>query len=144
MAPRFYSREWCEAVKQKGNSDEGYLSKTKGFTVKLMFILTNCPDGNDVKVIWDYNDGKMDYTYEEKKAPSNMRIGQERWDESISLTKNQADYDIFVKVQKGEMAAVQALGAKQWLLEGDMVKGMKFMRFNPLVTEIQKSIPCEY
>ena len=144
MAPRFYSREWCEAVKQKANSDEGYLGKTKGFTVKLMFIITDCPDGNDIKVIWDFNDGKMEYEYTEKKAPSDMRIGQERWDESISLTKNQTSYDTYVKIQKGETTPVAALGAKLWLLEGDLVKGMKYQRFNPLVSEIQKSIPCEY
>ena len=31
--------------------------------------------------------------YEEKKTPSDFRIGEEHWDDSISLMKNQASYD---------------------------------------------------
>ncbi len=144
MAPRFYSKEWCEAVKQKANSDEEYLKKTKGLTVKYMFIVTHCPDGNDIKVLWEYDKGKTRYEYTEKKAPSDMRIGQEPWNDSISLIKNQVAYDTFVKIQKGELTPIGALVNKLWALEGDLVKGMRFQPYNDAVNELQKSIPCEY
>lgn len=144
MAPRFSSKEWCEEVKEKSNSDKEYMEKIKGLTVKYMFVVTDCPNGNDTKIIWKYDNGKTDYEYSEKKAPSGMRIGQEKWDESISLIKNQVAYENFVRIRKGEMTPLQALAGKLWSLEGDLVKGMRFQSFNDVINDMQDSIPCEY
>ena len=144
MAPRFFSKEWCEAVAQKANSDEEYLHKAKGFTVKYIFIVTDTPDGTDVKVLWDYTDGKVKFTHEEKKKPSGFRIGEEPWDESISLLKNQASYDTLRKVRDKTMTGLAAIGTKLWKLEGDLVKGMKYQPYNALIAEIQAQTPCEY
>ena len=145
MAPRFYSKEWCEAVKQKANSDEEYLKKTKAFTTKYVFVVTDCPDGNDVKVLWEFDQGKVaKYEYTAKPAPSDMRIGQEHWDDSISLAKNQGSYDTMAKVQKKELTMLGALGAKLFKVEGDLVKGMSYMAYNVAFADVQASIPCEY
>ncbi|HJX70166.1 MAG TPA: hypothetical protein VJ441_03630 [Dehalococcoidia bacterium] len=145
MAPRFYSKEWVEAVKQKANSDPEYLKKTKGFTTKFLFVVTDCPDGNDVKCLWEYNQGKVTrYEYTTKKAPSDMRIGKEKWDESISLIKTQVSYAVFAKVQKREMTALGAIGAKLWNVEGDMIKAMAYQAYTTVITDLSATIPCEY
>lgn len=145
MAPRFFSKEWCEEVVRKANADEEYLHKTKGFTVKYMFVVTDTPDDTDVKVIWDYSDGKVTLAlYEEKKKPSGFRIGEEHWDESITLMKNQASYDTLRKVRDGTMTGLAAIGTKLWKIEGDLVKGMRYQPYNALIAEVQAQTPCEY
>lgn len=145
MAPRFYSKEWCEAFQKKVNSDKQYLEKMKGFTVKYLFVVTDCPDGKDVKVLWDYQDGKLaKFEYSEKQAPSDFRIGQEPWNDSISLMKNQASYETFKKIQKKELSGLAALGNKLWKMQGDLVKAMKYTANNAVIQEMQASVPCEY
>lgn len=145
MAPRFYSKEWVEAVKQAANSNEEYLKKTKGFTAKYLFIVTDCPDGNDVSVLWDMQEGKVaGAEYRAKPAPSDMRIGVEHWDESISLAKNQGSYDTFAKIQRKELTMLGALGAKLFKVEGDLVKGMAMMAYNVAFGDVQAALPCEY
>ncbi len=144
MAPKFYSKEWCEAVAKKANSDPEYLKKAKNFTVKYIFVITDCPDGNDVKVLWDYQQGKIaNWTWEAKKAPSSFRIGQEPWDESISLIKNQLSCTTMAKVLKKEVTGLGAIGAKLWKMQGDLVKGLKFQPYNALISDIQASVPWE-
>jgi len=145
MAPRFYSKEWCEEYKRKANSDQEFREKMKGFTQKYLFVVTDCPDGNDVKILWNYQDGELvDFEYTTKPAPSDMRIGQEHWDESISLMKNQASYETFVKIQKKEIAGLAALGAKLWKMEGNLPKAMKYMANNTIIQDMQASVPVEY
>lgn len=144
MAPRFFSKEWCEAVQKNANSDEEYLSKCKAFTVKYLFIVTDTPQGTDVRVIWDYNEGKVNFTHEEKPIPSGWRIGEEPFDESIALVKNQASYDTLAKVRDKSITGLAAIGTKLWRIEGDLVKGMKYQMYNGLIGEIQAQTPCEY
>ena len=146
MAPRFYSKEWCEAVRQLTLTNEEYLKKTKGFTSKYLFVVTDDPDGNDIKILWDFREGKLQHPveYTVKPAPSDMRIGQEHWDDSISLMKNQASYETFVKIQKKELTGLAALGNKLWRMEGDIVKAMRYTANNAIIQEMQASVPCEY
>lgn len=144
MSPRFFSKEWCAAVAKKADADGEYLSKTKGFTVKYLFVVTDTPDGTDVKVLWDYNQGRVKFTHEEKKIPSGWRIGEEPWNESISLMKNQASYNTLKKIRDKQMTGLSAIGTKLWKIEGDLVKGMKFQPYNALIAEVQAQTPCEY
>ena len=104
MAPKFFSKEWCEAVAKNANADEEYLAKAKGFTVKYLFIVTDTPQDTDIKVLWDYNEGKVNFTHEEKQKPSGFRIGEEAWNDSISLLKNQASYETLKKVYESLQA----------------------------------------
>ena len=73
--PRFYSKEWCEAYQQMANADTDWRAKMKGFTEKYLFVVTDDPDGNDIKILWDYQDGELvNVKYETKPAPSDFRL----------------------------------------------------------------------
>ena len=145
MAPRFYSKEWCEEVRKLTQTDEEYLKKTKGFTAKYLFIVTDDPDGNDIKVLWDFKEGKLqNVEWAAKPAPSDMRIGKEHWDESISLAKNEGSYDAFAKVRRGEMTVLGTMGAKLMKVEGDLIKGMSYMAYNVAFADLQNTIECTF
>jgi hypothetical protein len=142
---RFYSKEWAEKVRELTQTDEEYLKKTKGFTAKYLFVITDDPDGNDIKILWDFNQGKLqNVTYETAPAPSNFRVGKEHWDDSISMAKNEGAYETFAKVRRGEMTVLGTMGAKLMKVEGDLIKGMSMMAYNVAFAALQDSIPVYF
>ena len=145
MAPRFYSKEWLDAVVEKTKSDKEYINKTKGFTAGYLFIVTDCPDGNDVKVLMKFDKGTVvQYEYEAKPAPASFRMENEPWDESISNFRAQGSYDTYKKLQTKEINPMQALTGKLYKTEGNMVKAMQLMSGSMAFTDLQASIDCEY
>ncbi|MFC2009385.1 hypothetical protein ACFLT3_00465 [Chloroflexota bacterium] len=144
MAPRFYSKEWCEAVKQKANSAEDYLKKQVKMTAKMVFIVTDCPDGNDVKLMWIHDKGHVDYIWEAKPAPADFRRETEPWDESIGLSRTQGAYLTYQKIQKREMSLMQSMASKLYVTDGDMIKAMQFMPNMVAFADLQGAVECEY
>ena len=141
----FYSKEWADKVVELTNSDEEYQKKTKGYTAKFIFVVIDCPDGTDVKILWDFVQGKLvNMEYTKKPAPSDMRIGVEHWDDSISMAKNQGSYEAFAKVRRGEMTVLGTMGAKLMKVEGDLIKGMSMMAYNVAFAALQDQIPVNF
>jgi TusA-related sulfurtransferase len=74
MAPRFYSKEWLEAVIAKANSDKEYLKKAAKLTGAFLSVIADCPDGNDVKVWIKFDKGKVvDYEYKARQSTGDLR-----------------------------------------------------------------------
>jgi len=145
MAPRFYSKEWIEQLQQLTQTNEEYLNKTKGFTSKYIFVITDDPDSNDIKVKYEFEDGKMiNFEYDTAPSPSNFRIGQEHWDDSMSMAKNQGSYEAFAKVRRGEMTVLGTMGAKLMKVEGDLIKGMSMMAYNVAFGDLQNTFECTF
>jgi len=145
MAPRFYSKEWVEAVIAKTNSDKDYLKKAAKLTGAFLSIVTDCPDGNDVKLWIKFDKGKaVDYKHEAKPAPASFRMETEAWDESISIVRAQGNYDTFKKVQTKEMNPMQAMGSGLYKSEGNMAQLIRLMPYNKAFTDLQATVACEY
>ena len=110
-----------------------------------MFIVTDCPDGNDVRVLWDYNGGKIGrYEYDTKPAPADFRMDTQPWDESVSLFRVQGAYETYVKIQKREMSLMAAMAAKIYKWEGDMIKARAVMPYMVAAADLQATIECDY
>ncbi len=145
MAPRFYSKEWNDAVIEKTKTDKEYLKKTEKFTATYLFIVTDCPDGNDLKISLTFDKGKIvDHEYEAKPAPASFRMESEPWEPTISLVRAQGSYDTYKKLQTKELNPMQALMQKLYKSEGNMVKAMQLMSCSQAFTDLQASIDCEY
>lgn len=145
MAPRYMSKEWIDAVIEKANSDQNYLEKNKKFDATLWTVVTDCPDGNDVSIKYTYKKGAVTKCeYEAKPAPSDFRIGNSSWDESISLFRTQAPYDAWAKIQKKEMNVMTAMNQKLYVVEGDMVKSIAVLANVTAFADVMATVPCEY
>ena len=145
MAPKFYSKEWVDACIEKTNTDKDYLQKTEKFTASYSFIVSDCPDGNDIRVLLSFNKGKVvDHEYEVKPVPASFRMENEPWDESISIMRAQATYDTYAKINKKELTALGAVTAGLYESEGNMVKAMQLMSGSQAFTDLQATIDCEY
>ena len=145
MAPRFYSKEWWDTIIERTNNDKEYLKKTQKYNVSYIFIVTDCPDGNDLKVYLKLEKGKIvKFNYEAKPAPASFRMENESWNESISQYRVQGSYDTFKKLQLKEMNAMQAMISRLYNVEGNIAKQMLIMDESQAFNDLQASIDCTY
>ena len=144
MAPRFYSKEWVDATVEKANNDKDYLKKTENFTASYLVIITDFPDGNDIKILFKFDKGKVQYEYEAKPSPASFRVEDEPWDPSVSLFRVQGNYDTYARLHKKEMTSMQALSAKMYKTDGDLTKVMSLTVYSQAWSEIQASVDCEF
>ena len=140
---RFYSKEWVDQVTQKCATDAAYLKKAKNYTTPMLYLITDCPDGNDVKLWIDFQAGKMaKVVYKMAKAPSDFRT--EPWNESISLCRIIGSYATYMKLQKRELTAMGALSSKLYKIEGDYIKIMAHLGNFTAALDLWATVPCEY
>ena len=145
MAPRFYSKEWLDALIEKVNNDEEYLKKAAKLTASYLYIVTDCPDGNDIKILFKFDKGKIvEHEYEAKPAPAGFRIDSEAWDPSKSLVRAQGSYDTYKKIQTKEMNPIQALSSGLYKTDGNMAKALTLMPYIQSYTDLQATVACEY
>ena len=139
---KYLSQEWLDAVKKKGNTDEAYLKKAKGLTVKTRTVVTDCPDGIDLLMEWELEDGKIvKLSREQKPAPSEWR---QLTADPKYISTVVGYYEAFVKLNKKEITPMQALSTKIYKVHGDLAKIMaKMGQFNA-IAELQTTVPCEY
>ena len=145
MAPKFFSKEWLDEVIEKANTDKKYLDKTKKFKASYLFIVTDCPDGNDVKILLSFNKGKVvDHEYEAQPAPASFRMENEPWDPSESLVRAQANYETYKKLQLKELNSIEAMKANLYQSEGNIIKVMALVPFSNAYMDLQATVACEY
>ena len=139
---RFYSQEWLDALKAKSETDPEYIRNSKGLTAKIQNILTDYPDEVDVLVEFEINDGKMVRVERvEKPVPSDLRdLGPDL----EYLSRASGMYEAWAKMNRREITPMQALATKIYKIDGDMPKILAIMGKYNAITDLQRSIPCEY
>ncbi len=141
---KYLSQEWIDAVKEKSDKDAEYLKKAKGETFKAQLLVTDCPGGVDKLIDGDLEDGRvMLFELEEKPAPSALRAMP--FDTKQCLLRITCSYEMFAKLNKGEITLIQALSSGAYKLDGDIAKIMErigsVITFNELMASIA---PVEY
>lgn len=140
---KYLSKEWAEAVKKKSGEDTEYLKKTKGATFKYQWVVTSCPGGVDKFFDWEVRDGKViSVTLEEKPTPGDFE--KRPFDPKQYLTRVTANYETWVRLNKGEMSAFQARRAGVFQIEGKMVKIIPKLGQIQASTDMAGSVPAEY
>lgn len=145
MAPKFFSKEWLDIVIEKANNDNKYLEKTKKFKATYMSIVTDCPDGNDVKVLIKFDKGKIvKFEYEPQPIPASFRIENEPWDPSECLIRAQGSYDTLKRLQLKELNSLDAMKANLYKSDGDVLKAVAFLPYSNAYMDLQSTVECEY
>jgi len=141
---KYMSQGYLDEVKKKleGATDE-YLKNAKGLTWKMENLVTDCPDGVDKLVYWEFQDGKLvKATVQEEKAPSSWRTTPPDLNEV--MFRSTASYETYAQLNRKEMEVMQAIIAMVYKLEGPlptfMFRMTQFMAF----TDAMAEIPCEY
>jgi putative sterol carrier protein len=138
---KYFTQEWADAVKAKSVEDAKYTARGKKFTEKFQWIATSCPGGVDRLLEVETQSGKVVLAkMEEKPSPADFGPA----DTKKYLARATADYDVWIKVNTGELKAVDAQMGKGLRLEGNIMKVMPMAGVLQAFIDMAGTVPVEY
>jgi len=140
---KLYSQEHFDEVKRRMNTDKEYQEKTKGFNLKWVVVVTDCPGGVDKLTTWDIKDGKcIDVKLLESPAPSEWRKEIPNRQDYLGVVTG--SYEVNARMNRKEMTSMQAMAQKVYKIDAPMVKVMAMMGKMQAWLDMIASVPVEY
>ncbi len=142
-APRFWSPAFVERFVYRLNRDRDFQEAADSFseTIELRCLAT--PQGEDVSATYAFEEGTVvhvDLWIDE--APSEQ-MRNEPFDESTLLARATAPYDVWVKMDRGELGATEVLASSDYHLEGPKMRIMAhlsiFRGLNKVAADVEKT-----
>ena len=142
-APRYWTPEFVEAFVESVNSDEEFQDKAGSFSETVELRCLDTPDGEDVSATYTFEEGQIvDVDLWIDDAPSDQ-MRDEPVDKSEVMVRATAPYDVWVKMDKGEMGSTEALASPDYQIEGAMMKIMSnmgvFRGLNKVAAHVEKT-----
>lgn len=122
MGVKFLSEDWAKEVTNALNSSEDFKKAATGQAAKLQQVVTDGPDGNEVKYYFNLGDGSVD-----------VAVG-ELADAEATITQN---YETAVALAKQELNAQNAFMQGKLKIAGNM---MKLMQLQGVFTALPKAV----
>jgi putative sterol carrier protein len=126
-APRYWTPEFVERFVEALNSDDEFQDTASSFSKTVELRCLDTPDGEDVSATYTFEDGQVvDVDLWIDDAPSD-EMRDEPIDKSVVMARATANYDVWVRMDKGEMGAAEALASPDYQIEGSMMQIMSNM-----------------
>ena len=129
MAVKFLSEEWATAMTDALNSSEEFQSAASGQAVKLQQVVTDMPDGGEVKYYFTLEGGK-----------AAVSVG-EIPDAEATLTQN---YETATAITKQELNAQNAFMQGKLKISGNMMKLMQLQGVFNAMPKAANDVDVEY
>jgi putative sterol carrier protein len=141
--PRYWTPEFVEAFVESVNNDEEFQNKAGSFSETVELRCLDTPDGEDVSATYTFEDGQIvDVDLWIDDAPSDQ-MRDEPVDKSEVMVRATAPYDVWVKMDKGEMGSAEALASPDYQIEGAMMRIMSnmgvFRGLNKVAAHVEKT-----
>ena len=142
-APRYWTPGFVERFVESVNSDEEFQDKAGSFSETVELRCLDTPDGEDVSATYTFDEGQIvDVDLWIDDAPSDQ-MRDEPVDKSEVMVRATAPYDVWVKMDKGEMGSTEALASPDYQIEGAMMKIMSnmgvFRGLNKVAAHVEKT-----
>jgi putative sterol carrier protein len=122
VAIKFLSQEWADQMTEALNSSEEFQKAASGQSAKLQQVVTDAPDGGEVKYYFTLDGGKAE-----------VNLG-ELQDAEATITQN---YETAVGVTKQEINAQNAFMQGKLKISGNM---MKLMQLQSVINAMPKAV----
>lgn len=129
MAVKFLSEEWASTMTEALNSSEEFKKAATGQQVKLQQVVTDTPDGGEVKYYFTLDGGTAD-----------IGIG-EATDAEATITQN---YETAVAIVKQELNAQNAFMQGKLKVTGNMMKLMQLQGVFNAMPKAASDVEVEY
>ena len=126
---RFLSEEYFKHVQKVANTDEEFQIKARGFTGSFTFKVTDREDLPPIYVMFE--DGKITEVRELKEG--------EETDYAL-----EGPYEIWVKVNKGELDGVNAIMTRQLRFLGSMSSIIRYSKAFLRLFTVMSEVEVEY
>jgi putative sterol carrier protein len=129
VAVKFLSEEWANSITEALNSSDEFKSASSGQQANLQQVVTDVPDGGEVKYYFKVGDGSAE-----------VSLG-ELADAEATLTQS---YEVAAALSKGELNGQQAFMQGKLKIAGNMMKLMQLQGvFNALPNAVS-GVDVEY
>jgi putative sterol carrier protein len=122
VAVKYLSEEWAGAVTQALNSSDDFKKAATGQQAKLQQVVTDAPDGGEVKFYFKLEDGNAE-----------VALG-ELADAEATISQN---YETSVAMDKGELNPQNAFMQGKLKIAGNM---MKLMQLQGVINAMPKAV----
>ena len=129
MAVKFLSEEWAQAMTEALNSSDDFKSAAATQQAKLQQVVTEAPEGGEVKYYFTLEDGN-----------AQVSLG-EITDADATITQN---YETAVAINKQELNAQQAFMQGKLKISGNMMKLMQLQGVFTAMPAAVKDVEVEY
>lgn len=142
-APRYWTPAFVEAFVEALNTDPEFQKAARSFSNTIVLRCLDTPDGEDVSAAYTFEDGSVtDVDLWIDEAPSEgMR--NDAFDRSEAVARATASYDVWTKLDNGEMNVMQALASPDYSIEGSSIKIMAniqvFRGMNAVAANVDKT-----
>ena len=141
--PRYWTPEFVDAFVDAINSDEEFQDTAGSFSETVELRCFDTPDDEDVSATYTFEDGEIvDVDLWIDDAPSEQ-MRDEPVDKDAVMVRATAPYDVWVKMDKGEMGSTEALASPDYQIEGAMMQIMSnmsvFRGMNKVSAHVEKS-----
>lgn len=110
MGVKFLSKEWAQAVTDALNSSEDFKKAARGKSVKLQQVVTDMPQGGEVKYYFQLEDARAEVSLGELSKPE------------ATLTQ---DYEVASALSKQELNPQTAFIQGKLKISGNLMKLMQ-------------------
>lgn len=141
--PRYWTPEFVERFVEALNSDEEFQNTASSFSKTVELRCLDTPDGDDVSATYTFEEGEVvDVDLWIDEAPSEQ-MREEPVDKDAVMARATAPYDVWVKMDKGEMGSTEALASPDYQIEGSMMQIMSnmgvFRGMNKVAANVEKT-----
>ncbi len=142
--PRYWTPEFVEAFVEAVNNDEEFQNTAGSFSETVELRCFDTPDEEDVSATYTFEDGQIvDVDLWIDDAPSDQ-MRDEEVDKSEVMVRATAPYDVWVKMDKGEMGSAEALASPDYQIEGAMMRIMSNMGVFRNLNKVAAHVDKEY
>lgn len=141
---RFWSKESVQETIDYMNKNEEHLKLAGNLSGKVVIRVLDDPDGKDIYATFTFQKGRCtDWNYEAGSAPSRLR--DRPFKPMVDgLARVTASYQTFMKLDKGEIEAHDAVNSPDYKIEGNMVMLMPMMQAVDSWNRNARAVPKEY
>lgn len=142
-APRYWTPAFVEAFVEALNTDDEFQKAARSFSDTIILRCLDTPDGEDISAAYTFEDSTVtDVDLWIDDAPSE-EMRNDEFDRSEALARATASYDVWTKLDKGEMGVMQALASPNYTIEGSTLKIMSniqvFRGMNAVAANVDKT-----
>lgn len=141
--PQYWTPAFIEVFVEAMNNDPDFLKTTGSFTNAIILRCLDGPDGQDIEVTYAFEDGEIvnvDVWMDD--APCE-EMREELFDSDYALARATATYEVWQKLDRGEISVMQALASPNYTVEGNKLKILSHLGIvtgmNDIAARIEKT-----
>lgn len=141
--PHYWTPEFTDVYVAELNRDPDFQKAARKFTGVLVMRALDAPETKDVEARYHVDHGKVRVETDREDAPSSA-IRNRVFDKSRHFARTTAPYQMWCKLDRGEMNVVQAIAHPDYKVEGPKLKIMTSIGMLNAMAAVAKRLPKKY